>query len=159
MKIASLNISKKKGVVKQPVKEVLVTPSGLQGDAHAGQWHRQISILGSNSMSRFAEILGRPLSPGEFAENITLRDFEVEMVKPSDMLTCGDVVLEVTQIGKKCHGNNCVIFQQTGDCVMPKEGIFCRVLQGGVLKPGDDFTLHTINEGKEAYVRPVYPAY
>lgn len=142
MIIKSLNISEKKGVVKTPVKEVAVTETGLQNDAHAGNWHRQVSILGSNSISRFEKILGRNIVPGEFAENITLKDFEVEMVGPLDVLTCGEVVLEVTQIGKKCHGTNCMIFQQTGDCVMPKEGIFCRVINVGILKTGDDFELH-----------------
>ncbi|MDZ7777981.1 MAG: hypothetical protein U5L09_21385 [Bacteroidales bacterium] len=101
-----------------------------------------MSVLGSKSISRFEKTLGRNILPGEFAENITLDDFEVEMVGPLDLLKCGDVELEVTQIGKKCHGTNCKIFQQSGDCVMPKEGIFCRILNGGSLKKGDNFTLH-----------------
>ena len=139
MRIASLNISEKKGVIKTPVEMVRVNHLGLQQDAHAGQWHRQVSILGSNSISRFEKVLGRSIAPGEFAENITLQDFEVDRVGPLDILTSGEVVLEVTQIGKKCHGTNCTIFQQTGDCVMPKEGIFCRVLKEGTLRIGDDF--------------------
>lgn len=141
MIIESLNISTEKGVVKKPVEEVLITRKGLERDAHAGSWHRQVSVLGSNSIGRFEKKLGRKILPGEFAENITLTDFEVEMVGPLDILKCGDVELQVTQLGKKCHGTNCMIFQQTGDCVMPKEGIFCRVLKEGTLKKGDDFTL------------------
>ena len=143
MQVESLNISREKGVVKKPVDEVLITPEGVEHDAHAGPWHRQVSVLGSNSINRFEKSLGRKILPGEFAENITLNGFEVDMVGPLDILKCGDVELEVTQLGKKCHGTNCEIFQQTGDCVMPKEGIFCRVLKGGTLKKGDDFTLQT----------------
>ncbi len=139
MKIVSLNISEKKGVVKTPVETISLNMNGLLNDAHAGPWHRQVSILGSGSIQRFSQVLGRKIIPGEFAENITLQEFEADMVAPLDILSCGDVILEVTQIGKKCHGTNCAIFKQTGDCVMPGEGVFCRVLNGGLLKKGDSF--------------------
>jgi molybdenum cofactor synthesis domain-containing protein len=142
MIIESLNISDQKAGVKTPVEEVLVTQTGLQHDAHADQPHRQVSILGRNSISRFEKMLGRRIAPGEFAENITVNHFDVQMVGPLDVFKSGHVVLEVSQIGKKCHGADCMIFQQTGDCAMSKEGIFCRVLEGGKLKSGDNFEHH-----------------
>lgn len=141
MKISSLNISEKKGVIKVPVEKIKLYEKGIEKDAHAGTWHRQVSILGSNSIKRFESVLERSIEAGEFAENITLDDFEIDMVAPLDKLVSGNIVLEVTQLGKKCHGTNCTIFQQSGDCVMPKEGIFCRVIAGGELSTGMELTL------------------
>ncbi len=137
--IKSVNISDKKGVIKKPVSQIKLDGNGVQHDAHAGKWHRQVSILGSNSIARFSKELKRELVPGEFAENITLDGFEVEQVKVFDRFRCDEVELEVTQIGKKCHGTNCPIYNETGNCVMPKEGIFCRVIKGGLLTSGDEF--------------------
>ncbi len=136
-KIVSLNISEKKGTIKTPRKEIKLLPEGIEGDAHAGKWHRQISMLADESIKSFESELGREINHGEFAENITTLGFEVHKTKPFDRFVCGDIELEVTQIGKKCHGDNCEIFQQTGKCVMPKEGIFCRVVKTGKLKEGD----------------------
>jgi len=133
LKIASLNISEKKGTIKTPREELIITPEGIEGDAHAGKWHRQISILADESIKSFEKELGRPINHGEFAENITTLGFQVHKTKPFDRFVSGDVELEVTQIGKKCHGDNCEIFQQTGKCVMPTEGIFCRVIKTGKL--------------------------
>ncbi len=112
MIIKSINISEKKGEVKNPVEAILITQTGLQHDAHAEPSHHQVSILGSNSISRFEKTHGRSITPGEFAENITLNDFEVQMVGPLDVFKSVNVVLEVTQIGKKCHGANCVYFNK-----------------------------------------------
>jgi MOSC domain-containing protein YiiM len=151
MKISSLNISKEKGVIKTPVKSIELNETGIKNDAHAGNWHRQVSILGSESIEKFSGELGRVIKPGEFAENITLQGLGLTKVRPLDKFVCGDVELEVTQIGKKCHGANCVIFRETGNCVMPKEGIFCRVLKSGTLKTGDEL----IFQPKEDYVRQV----
>jgi len=136
-KIVSLNISEKKGTIKTPRKEIRLTPEGIAGDAHAGKWHRQISLLADESIKGFESELGRSINHGEFAENITTLGFPVHKTKPFDRFVCGEVEMEVTQIGKKCHGDNCEIFQQTGKCVMPTEGIFCRVLNTGKLKEGD----------------------
>jgi len=136
-KIVSLNISEKKGTIKTPRTEIELIPEGIEGDAHAGKWHRQISILADESIKGFEIELGREIKHGEFAENITTLGFAVHKTRPFDHFVCGDVTLEVTQIGKKCHGDNCEIFQQTGKCVMPKEGIFCRVVKPGKLKQGD----------------------
>ncbi|WP_340113965.1 molybdenum cofactor synthesis domain-containing protein [Maribellus mangrovi] len=136
-KIVSLNISERKGTIKTPRKEITLTNEGIHGDAHAGKWHRQISLLADESIKSFEGELGREINHGEFAENITTLGFSVHKTKPFDRFVCGDVEMEVTQIGKKCHGDNCEIFQQTGKCVMPSEGIFCRVIKTGKLKEGD----------------------
>ena len=138
MNIQSLNISGKKGVIKTPVESFELDGNGIVGDAHAGKWHRQVSLLGSESIKKFSGELGRPIGPGEFAENITLQGLDSTKVGVLDRFTCGEVILELTQIGKKCHGTNCVIYREVGNCVMPKEGIFCRVVNGGNLKAGDE---------------------
>jgi molybdenum cofactor synthesis domain-containing protein len=142
IKILSVNISESKGTIKKPVNSIRLTQSGIDGDAHAGLWHRQVSLLGVESINKMQESAGRRLNSGEFAENITTEGFSLFRMRPLDRLISGDVVLEVTQIGKKCHGNKCAIFRETGDCVMPKEGIFCRVLHGGQLRAGDSFEYH-----------------
>jgi molybdenum cofactor synthesis domain-containing protein len=135
--IKSLNISEKKGTIKTPQKEITLTYEGIEGDAHAGKWHRQISLLAVESIESFEGELGRKINYGEFAENITTHGLRVHKTKPFDRFFSGDIEMEVTQIGKKCHGDNCEIFQLTGNCVMPKEGIFCRVITPGILKEND----------------------
>jgi molybdopterin adenylyltransferase len=142
IKILSVNISEKKGTIKKPVKAITILASGIEGDAHAGDWHRQISLLGVESIEKMQESAHRQFKYGDFAENITVRGFPLFDMRPLDKLVSGDVVLEVTQIGKKCHGEKCTIYKETGDCVMPKEGIFSRVQQGGLLKAGDHFIYH-----------------
>lgn len=141
-KIVSLNISERKGTIKKPRKELTLNTEGIEGDAHAGNWHRQISLLADESIKSFEGELGREINHGEFAENITTLGFPVHHTKPFDRFVCGDIELEVTQIGKKCHGDNCEIFQQTGKCVMPTEGIFARVIKTGLLKEGDTLEYH-----------------
>jgi len=136
--VKSLNISEKKGTIKTPRKEITLTSLGIEGDAHAGKWHRQVSLLAEESILRFESELGRKIGFGEFAENITTQGFDVHKTKPFDRFVTPDIEMEVTQIGKKCHGTNCEIFQQTGNCVMPKEGIFCRVIKPGKLKENDE---------------------
>jgi molybdopterin adenylyltransferase len=138
-KVISVNISEEKGVIKKPVSQIIISEKGVDGDAHAGDWHRQISLLAEESIERFKEVLGRDLDFGEFAENITTSSLVLYTMKPEDVLEIGDNVrLEVTQIGKKCHGDGCAIFTAVGKCVMPKEGIFCKVLKGGVVKNDDE---------------------
>ena len=139
-KIESLNISEKKGTIKTPRKEIVLNELGIAGDAHAGKWHRQVSLLAAESITSFEATLGRSINHGEFAENITTRGFKVHKTKPFDRFVSGDVELEVTQIGKKCHGDNCEIFQLTGNCIMPTEGIFARVIKGGKLKEQDELS-------------------
>lgn len=137
LEIVSLNISEKTGVIKKPVPEVNITGKGIENDAHAGNWHRQVSMLALESVERFEKIMGRKLSPGEFAENITTKGIEVKDVLPLDKFLSQNVELEVTQIGKKCHGTGCAIFNETGNCVMPKEGIFLRVKKTGKISAGE----------------------
>ncbi len=135
--ILSVNISNKKGIVKKPVPLIKLNEIGVTNDAHAGNWHRQVSLLAQESIDKFSEQAKRKIEFGEFAENITTRGITLHKTAPLDRFIMGDMILEVTQIGKKCHGDNCSIFREIGNCVMPKEGIFCRVLKGGELKAGD----------------------
>ncbi|MDK2908913.1 MAG: hypothetical protein PWR20_480 [Bacteroidales bacterium] len=134
--IVSVNISEQKGTVKHPCDDIILGPLGVEGDAHAGKWHRQVSLLGVESIQRFEALSGRKVAYGEFAENITTAGLELYKTRPGDRFVGDEIELEVTQIGKKCHGTSCAIFVEVGDCVMPREGIFCRVVRGGKLKPG-----------------------
>ena len=138
IKVISVNISEKKGVIKNPVDEIIITEKGVENDAHAGDWHRQVSLLAKESIEKFEAVLGRKLAYGEFAENITTEGITLYTMKPGDKLNIGNVELEVTQIGKKCHGDGCAIFSQVGRCVMPKEGIFAKVIKTGSIKPGNE---------------------
>jgi MOSC domain-containing protein YiiM len=138
VKVLSVNVSEEKGVIKKPVNQIVITESGIENDAHAGDWHRQISLLAKESIDKFEEVLGRKLEFGEFAENITTEGITLYTMTPGDKLFIGDVEMEVTQIGKKCHGDGCAIFSQVGKCVMPKEGIFAKVIKTGIIKPGDE---------------------
>jgi len=136
-KVLSVNISEKKGTIKVPVEKIALTKFGVEGDAHAGSWHRQVSLLGNESFKKFNVIAGREIKFGEFAENITTEGIVLYETHPLDRLKIGEAELEVTQIGKKCHGDSCAIFREVGNCVMPKEGIFARVLKEGDVKAGD----------------------
>ena len=135
IKIESVNISKKKGTIKHPVPEIELTLIGVKGDAHAGPWNRQVSLLGSESIRKFEKETSRKIKPGEFAENITTSGMRLWKSHPLDRFIINEVILEVTQIGKQCHGTSCTIFKEVGNCVMPKEGIFCRVINPGILVP------------------------
>lgn len=138
--VLGLNTSKKKGVVKKPVGQVECEVNhGIVGDAHAGDWHRQISLLGIESYKKM-EDLGLKLKQGAFAENITTKGIVLYELPIGTKMQIGEVLLEVTQIGKECH-SGCAISQQVGDCVMPKEGIFCKVLKQGMMKEMDSIVL------------------
>ena len=137
LRVASVNIAGQKGTGKHPVSEIRIEKNGVKDDAHYGQECREISVLGQESIDRFAKETGRKTAPGDFAENITTRGMDLGCVSVLDRFVSGTLVLEVSQIGKTCHGNTCAIFKEVGTCVMPKEGIFCRVIEGGALKPGD----------------------
>ena len=136
MKVVSVNISEVKGTRKHPVDEIEVNTQGVVGDAHAAHWHRQVSVLSEELIHDFEAETGRKTGPGEFAENITTSGLDLRTVGALDRLLIGDVNLEVTQIGKECHGDTCAIFKEVGRCVMPKEGIFARVAHGGKITPG-----------------------
>jgi MOSC domain-containing protein YiiM len=138
--VVAVCISEKKGERKTPVASVeLREQHGLVGDAHAGDWHRQVSLLAHESIEKMQQ-MGLDVDSGDFAENITTSGIELFTLPVGARLTIGETLLEVTQIGKECH-TRCAIFYQAGDCVMPKEGIFVRVLKGGVVKPGDGVTV------------------
>ncbi len=140
--VASLNVSESKGTCKTPVSEVQVTELGFAGDAHAGGWGRQVSLLSLESVGRFGGIVGKEYKPGNFAENITTMGLALENTALLDRFCAADVELEVTQLGKKCHGKGCAIFQGAGKCLMPTEGIFARVRKGGTLRGGDEILHH-----------------
>lgn len=135
--VVSVNISEKKGTIKMPVPAIELTDIGVKGDAHSGKWHRQVSLLGTESFEKFEGQAGRKLAYGEFAENITTSGIILYQTRPLDRFIIGDTELEVTQIGKHCHGDGCAIYREVGNCVMPKEGIFCRVLKYGTVRAGD----------------------
>jgi len=135
-KVVSVNISDGKGTPKRPAPRVVVTVHGIEGDAHSGAWHRQISLLSEEAINRFSNELGRQIKPGDFAENITTSGLDLRQIRIRDHLRLGEVEVEVTQLGKKCHGDGCAIFRDTGKCVMPREGIFSRVIKTGSIEPG-----------------------
>lgn len=137
-RVVSVNVSEKKGTIKLPVASIQIGSLGVDKDAHAGDWLRQVSLLGEESILKFNKMLHRELQYGEFAENITTRGRILYKMSPLDRLKIGNAELEITQIGKECHGKNCAIFQEVGKCVMPKEGIFTRVVTGGRVMAGMD---------------------
>ena len=129
-------ISEKKGERKTPVASVeLRQEHGIVGDAHAGDWHRQVSLLASESIAKM-RALGLDVDSGDFAENITTSGIDLLSLPIGSRISIGTTLLEITQIGKECH-TRCSIYYQAGDCVMPKEGIFARVISGGIVSPGD----------------------
>lgn len=136
-RIVALSISDRKGVPKRNVESVrLLEDYGIEGDAHAGSWHRQVSILAIESIERMKG-KGLNLRPGIFAENITTENLDLSKLKVGDRILIRGVELEVTQIGKECL-KPCAIFRKIGDCIMPREGIFARVVKGGEIRVGDE---------------------
>ncbi|MGQ9801173.1 MAG: MOSC domain-containing protein [Candidatus Saccharicenans sp.] len=135
--VVSVNLSPTKSVRKKPVPEaVLIEEYGLEGDAHAAPGIRQVSLLALESIDKMRK-MGLEVGPGDFAENITIANLDLVSLPVGTVLEVGEgIVLEVTQIGKTCH-TRCAIFRQVGQCVMPEEGIFARVVKGGKIKAGD----------------------
>ena len=134
--VVSVNISEQKGTVKREVPEIrLKFRHGIAGDAHAGDWHRQISLLAEESVDKMRSLLPG-LRPGAFAENINTRGIELKTLPLGTRLRLGNAVVEVTQIGKECH-SGCAIKKAAGSCVMPTEGIFAVVVQEGTVRKGD----------------------
>lgn len=145
-KIISVNISEKKGTSKKPIREAFLKKEyGIIGDAHAGKWHRQVSLLSWESVRRFSlrKKIFREFRPGDFAENITV-DTDLSYLKIGDSVKLGeDVIIKVTQIGKKCH-TDCAIYRELGECLMPKQGIFAEVVREGKIQIGDN--IEVIND-------------
>ncbi len=139
-RVVSVNVADQKGVRKAPQASItLLVEHGVEGDAHAGPWHRQVSLLANESVEKM-RAKGLDVAPGAFGENVTTEGIVVYQLPVGSRLRMGDALLEVTQIGKVCH-DRCAIYYQAGDCVMPREGIFVRVLEGGDVRPGDAITL------------------
>ena len=136
-RVNTVSVSRRKGVKKTNVAQVrLMFDYGIEHDAHAGKWHRQVSMLAMESVAKIRD-KGLDVNPGDFAENITTEGIDLCRLPIGTRMQIGDTVkVEVTQIGKECH-NRCAIFHAVGDCVMPREGIFVRVLNGGVVRAGD----------------------
>ena len=136
--VTSVNISEKKGIRKHGMESIrLVAGHGIDGDAHAGNWHRQISMLAEESIDKMRDLGLHGLTPGAFAENINTRGIDLKSLPVGTKLSIGDALVEVTQIGKQCHDDGCPIQKATGRCVMPTEGIFVIVLKDGVIKKDD----------------------
>lgn len=135
--IMAVNISEKKGTAKRNVHTArLIEDFGLEHDAHAGKWHRQVSLLSYEKIEEF-RARGACIEDGAFGENLIVKGYDLKQLPVGTRLRCKDVVLEVTQIGKECH-SGCEIYKTMGDCIMPREGIFARVLHGGVISEQDE---------------------
>ena len=137
-KVLSINISEKKGTPKTKINPgVLIEDFGFEGDAHAGKWHRQVSLLAKESIEKSKGLPSDGLCHGVFAENITTEGIELYTIPVGTQLKVGECILEISQIGKECH-EGCAIQKLVGKCVMPREGIFARVIKGGKVYEGDE---------------------
>ena len=138
-KVIAVCTSPEKGTQKTAVAEGnFIEDYGIEGDAHAGKWHRQVSLLSYDKIEAFRQ-RGARVENGAFGENLVVEGIDFSALQVGTRLACGDVVLEITQIGKECH-HGCAIFQQMGDCIMPREGVFAKVIRGGKICPGDEMT-------------------
>lgn len=146
-KIIAICISDVRGIQKHPVDEVVLEPEcGITTDAHRGNWHRQVSLLSAGKIEEFNQ-RGAGVTPGAFGENLVVEGFDFRNLPVGTRFTNGDVVLEMTQIGKECH-THCQIYQKMGECIMPKEGVFAKVIQGGRLHAGDELTAELPRAGR-----------
>ena len=139
-KIMAVCISEKRGTQKKNIEKVrLIENFGLEGDAHGGNWHRQVSLLSYEKVRAFEE-KGISAEDGAFGENLLVEGFDFKTLPVGTRFRCGDALLEMTQIGKECH-SHCEIYQAVGDCIMPREGVFARVLHGGEIQIGDELEI------------------
>ena len=138
-RVRAICISKERGTEKQAVPEGhFLVDFGIQGDAHAGNWHRQVSLLSYDKVEAFNQ-RGADVSDGAFGENLVVEDIDFASLPVGTRLCAGTAQLEMTQIGKECH-SHCAIYKRMGECIMPREGVFARVIQEGIIRPGDDMT-------------------
>ena len=151
-RIKAISISKKRGTQKYNVGAAqLKAGFGIEGDAHAGNWHRQVSLLAEESIGKM-RAKGANISAGDFAENITTEGIDLQSLTIGSKLRLGSVSeVEITQFGKECH-SGCIIFQQIGDCIMPREGVFAKVIKPGRIKPGDTIEILQTS-GENGYVK------
>ena len=152
--VTSINLSDKKTVRKtRGTSGMLIVGSGFEGDAHAGDWHRQVSLLAEESIATM-QAKGLDVDAGDFAENITTRGIDLVSLPVGSRLRIGPTLLQVSQIGKECH-NKCAIYYQAGDCVMPREGIFATVVEGGPVSVGDEIVALDVPAAPAAPGEPV----
>ncbi len=139
-KILAICVSEKKGTQKKPVDEALLKEDwGIEGDAHAGKWHRQVSLLSFEKIEEF-RAKGVQVDFGDFGENLVVEGFDLRQLPVGSRFQIGDALLEMTQIGKECH-SHCAIYHAVGDCIMPREGVFTQVIKGGAIRTGDEIQL------------------
>ena len=139
-KVIAVCISEVRGTQKKNIHQAeLIEDWGIKNDAHAGKWHRQVSLLSYDKIQAFRE-RGAEVEDGAFGENLVVEGIYFAGLPVGTVFRCGDVILELIQIGKKCH-HGCEIFQKMGDCIMPREGVFAKVLHGGVIREGDELTI------------------
>ena len=139
-KVIAVCTSPAKGTQKTNVGEgIFIEDFGIQGDAHAGKWHRQVSLLSYDKIEEFRQ-RGAEVEDGAFGENLVVEGIDFRSLPVGTRLYCSDVILEMTQIGKECN-HGCPIFQKMGDCIMPREGVFARVIKGGTIKTGDEMQI------------------
>ena len=139
-KIIAVCTSEKKGVQKKAVDEITLIPDyGIEGDAHAGKWHRQVSLLSYERVQEF-NALGAGVDHGAFGENLIVEGYDLKTIPVGTIFECNGVVLEITQIGKECH-SHCEIHKKMGTCIMPTNGIFAKIIKGGTIKAGDEIVI------------------
>ena len=139
-KVMAVCISERKGTPKTNIHEAKVIEDfGMEKDAHAGKWHRQVSLLSYEKIEEF-RVRGAEVEDGAFGENLVVSDIDFKTLPIGTKFVCNDVVLELTQIGKQCH-SGCAIYKVMGDCIMPREGVFTRVLHGGIIREGDELVI------------------
>lgn len=139
-KVIAVCISREKGTKKENIhKAEFIEDWGIRDDAHAGKWHRQVSLLSHDKVEAF-RARGAKVEDGAFGENLLVEGIDFASLPVGTIFRCNDVVLELTQVGKKCH-QGCAIFQEMGDCIMPREGVFTRVLHGGIICEGDELVI------------------
>lgn len=136
-RLIAICISEKKGTRKAQVSQAVLKENwGIEGDAHAGNWHRQVSLLGLEKIEEF-KARGATVDYGAFGENLIVEGFDLKSIPLGTRFEIGEAILEITQIGKKCH-NHCAIYKAVGDCIMPREGVFTKVIKGGEIYPEDE---------------------
>ena len=139
-RVIAVCISEKRGTQKKNIKEaVLIENFGIENDAHAGDWHRQVSLLSYDRVEEF-RAKGADVDDGAFGENILVEGIDFKTLPVGTFFRCGDVVLELTQVGKQCH-SHCEIYHKVGDCIMPREGVFTKVIKGGKISVGDELLI------------------
>ena len=146
-KVLGVCISEKKCTEKKNIHEArFIEDWGIENDAHAGKWHRQVSLLSADRINEF-RARGAEVADGAFGENLIVEGFDFKSLPVGTVFQCGDVVLEMTQIGKECH-SHCEIYKVMGDCIMPREGVFTKVLHGGVIREGDEMMILKMGEAQ-----------